>query len=190
MQLPPTAFFAASRPEEGNVGVEEEGERIEVDLDSDSFLTQSAQNLPASLLAWHSRSGCESLISFSNAAFYGGNLYTVPDRQLSTGRLPEVRVTSPDQGASNAEALLERSISFHFLESGIYEQRRNVREAAYIAQLVRELLRRETNLSIGIVAFSEAQQTEIEEALDRLAADDEDFAPRLEAETTRGENDQ
>src|SRR5206468_2328906 len=43
MQLPPTTFFTSARAEDEGVIVEdEEGERIEVDLDSDSFLTQSA----------------------------------------------------------------------------------------------------------------------------------------------------
>ena len=169
MQLPPTAFFAASRAGDETVVVEEEGERVEVDMDSDSFLTQSAQNLPATLLAWHYRSRYESLISFSNAAFYGGNLFTIPDRQRTMDGLPEIRVTAADQGAANAGALLARSISFHFMENGVYEDRANPNEAAYIAHLVRELLRRETRLSIGVVAFSEAQQTEIENALGLLA---------------------
>src|SRR6185295_13256257 len=53
MQLPPTTFFASSHASDESVVVEEEGERIEVDLDSDSFLTQSAQNLPSTLLSWH-----------------------------------------------------------------------------------------------------------------------------------------
>jgi predicted DNA-binding WGR domain protein len=190
MQLPPTTFFASSRSEDETVVVEDEGERIEVDLDSDSFLTQSAHNLPSTLLAWHYRSRYESLISFSNAAFYSGNLFTIPDRQLPPGKLPEIKVTTPDQGSANVDGLLQRSISFHFLENGVYEQRRNVREAAYIAQMVRELLQRETGLSIGIVAFSEAQQTEIEDALERLGSEDEAFANCLEAEFTREENDQ
>jgi len=190
MQLPPTSFFAASRPDEESVIVEEEGERIEVDLDSDSFLTQSALNLPSTLLAWHYRSRYESLISFSNAAFYSGNLFTIPDRQLSASQLAELRVTSAEQGAANVDALLARSISFHFHETAIYEQRRNAAEAAYIAQLVRALLQRDTGLSIGIVAFSEAQQTEIEEALSRLGEEDDEFADRLEAEYNREENDQ
>src|SRR6266508_4038364 len=34
MQLPPTTFFASSRGEDESVVVEEEGQRIEVDLDS------------------------------------------------------------------------------------------------------------------------------------------------------------
>jgi hypothetical protein len=45
-------------------------------------------------------------------------------------------------------------------------------------------------MSLGVVAFSEAQQTEIEEALRLLAEDDSDFAAQLEAEYVREENDQ
>jgi predicted DNA-binding WGR domain protein len=160
-----------------------------VDLDSDSFLTQSAQNLPSTLLAWHYRSRYEALISFSNAAFYSGNLFTIPDRQRAISHQAELRVTAPDQAAANADALLARSISFHFLENGIYEDRTNPNEAAYIAHLIRALLGREPALSLGIVAFSEAQQTEIENALGRLADQDSEFAARLEAEYVREEND-
>ncbi len=189
MQLPPTSFFSAGRAEdEEGVVIEDEGERIKVDLDSDSFLTQSAINLPSTLLAWHYRSRYESLISYSNAAFYSGNLFTIPDRQLPAPELPELRVTAPEQ--VDVDAVLKRSISFHFVENGVYESRRNASEAACIAHLVRGLLRRETKLSIGIVAFSEAQQTEIEEALERLGDEDVDFAARLEAEFIREENDQ
>jgi predicted DNA-binding WGR domain protein len=189
MQLPPTTFFAAARSKEESVVVEEEGERIEVDLDSDSFLTQSAQNLPSTLLAWHYRSRYESLISFSNAAFYSGNLFTIPDRQRALHDQAELRVTATEQGEANVEALLARSISFHFMEHGVYEDRTNPNEAAYIAQVVRGLLRREARLSIGIVAFSEAQQTEIENALGRLADADSDFSARLEEEYVREENE-
>jgi predicted DNA-binding WGR domain protein len=189
MQLPPTTFFASARTEDESVVVEEEGERIEVDLDSDSFLTQSAQNLPSTLLAWHYRSRYESLISFSNAAFYSGNLYTIPDRQRAMPDRPELVVTANEQGSANVDALLARSISFHFMENGFYEDRRNPNEAAYIAQTVRNILQRDTKLSIGLVAFSEAQQGEIESALARLAEEDAGFAARLENEYVREEND-
>jgi predicted DNA-binding WGR domain protein len=189
MQLPPTTFFASARTEDESVIVEEEGEQIEVDLDSDSFLTQSAQNLPSTLLAWHYRSRYESLISFSNAAFYSGNLYTIPDRQRAMADRPELIVTANEQGGVNVEALLARSISFHFMENGVYEDRRNPNEAAYIAQLVRGILQRDTRLSIGLVAFSEAQQGEIESALSRLAEEDSEFSARLENESVREEND-
>lgn len=189
MQLPPTTFFASARTEDETVVVEEEGERIEVDLDSDSFLAQSAQNLPSTLLAWHYRSRYESLISFSNAAFYSGNLYTIPDRQLAIVGRPELIVTAVEQGGANVDALLTRSISFHSMENGVYEERRNPNEAAYIAQMVRGILQRDSKLSIGLVAFSEAQQAELESALSRLAEEDAAFAALLEIEYVREEND-
>ncbi len=189
MQLPPTTFFAGGRSEDENVMAEEEGERIEMDLDADSFLTQSATNLPSTLLAWHYRSRYESLISFSNAAFYGGNLFTIPDRQRAPARHAELIVTDSAQAAANADELLARSLSFHFMENGLYEDRRNPNEAAYIAQLVRGLLQRGTKFSIGVVAFSQAQQSEIESALGRLAEEDGAFAALLEAEHVREEND-
>ena len=189
MQLPPTTFFTVGHGQKESVVVQEEGERIEVDLDADSFLTQSARNLPSTLLAWHYRSRYESLISFSNAAFYSGNLFTIPDRQRAIENRSEIRITAAEQGAANAEALLARSISFHFMENGVYGNRVNPAEASYIAQLVRALLGRGTGLSIGLVAFSEAQQTEIESALGQLADEDSGFAERLEAEYVREEND-
>jgi predicted DNA-binding WGR domain protein len=192
MQLPPTAFFAGGRGDEEGEGVivEEEGERIKVDLSSDSFLNQCAINLPSSLLAWHYRSRYESLISFSNAAYYRGSLFTIPDRQRFETAQAELRVTQTEQAAANVDAILSRSISFHFMESGVYSDRRNHDEAVYIARLVRGLLERETGLSIGVVAFSEAQQSEIEDALEQLAEEDSGFAARLEAEFVHEENDQ
>jgi predicted DNA-binding WGR domain protein len=188
MQLPPTTFFASARSEDESVIVEEDGERFEVDLDSDSLLTQSAQNLPSTLLAWHYRSRYEALISFSNAAFYSGNLYTIPDRQRAAAERPELIVKAAEDAGTNADALLARSISFHFMENGVYEDRRNPPEAAYIAELVRRLLEGEARLSLGLVAFSEAQQSELEGALSRLAEQDATFAARLEEEYVREEN--
>ena len=192
MQLPPTSFFASTRADGDETGVEadDSSEPVEVDLDADSFLAQSARNLPSTLLAWHYRSRYETLISFSNAAFYGGNLFTIPDRHLSPAEQPPIIAKTAGDGAAHVDGLLARSISFHFLENGLYESRRNAPEAAYIAQTVRELLHRENKLSIGIVAFSEAQQTEIERALDTLAQDDAGFAARLEVELNREEDDQ
>jgi len=190
MQLPPTTFFASGREEGDALEVEIDGEQIEVDLDAESFLAQAGRNLSSTLLAWHYRSRSEALISFSNAAFYSGNLFTIPDRQITHGDHGELRIKNASDAVGFTDALLKRSISLHLLENGLYEQRRNIPEAAYIAEIVRELLRRETKLSIGIVAFSEAQQGEIERALTHLANEDEVFGARLEAEYNREENDQ
>jgi hypothetical protein len=146
--------------------LEEGAQPMAFDLNSDSFLYHAAKYLPSTMLGWHYRSRSESLISFSNWAFYDGRLLTVPDE-----RLPD----KPGESLSGCDQLLSRPLSFHFLEQGVYERRRNPAEANYIAGLVRELLRRRDGLSLGVIAFSEAQQDEIQTALGRLAQDDEEF---------------
>jgi len=193
MQLPPTSFFTAGGAEgDDEIVVEEEGDRIAINLDSDSLLNQAARNLPATLLAWHYRSRHESLISFSNAAFYDGRLVTIPDRVLEQAEDEAARLRSDQQdaGIAGADALLARPVSFHWLADGVYADRRNAPEAVYIARTVREMLCRETGLSLGIVAFSQAQQGAIESALEALAAEDADFAMRLEREYVREDDDQ
>ncbi|MDB6174456.1 MAG: hypothetical protein JWL59_3767 [Chthoniobacteraceae bacterium] len=191
MQLPPTTFFAGARgADEESVEVEEAGEQISIPLDADSFLTQSARNLPSTLLAWHYRSRSEALISFSNAAFYAGNLFTIPDRHIAVDLQETPPALPATPAVQGADQLLAKSISFHRMERGVYEQRRNAVEAAYIAELVRELLRRNTELSLGIVAFSEAQQGEIESALETLAGEDTEFGALLEAEMVREKDEQ
>ncbi len=190
MQLPPTSFFSSSSDDEDEITLEDEGEKISVLMDADSFLAQSARNLPSTLLAWHYRSRYEALISFSNAAFYGGELYTIPDRQLALRDSGETTIKSPEEAAALVPQLLSRPISFIRCEAMPYENRRNAGEAASIAHIVRTMLSGETKLSIGIAAFSEAQQGEIESALDSLAEADPAFAGLLEAEYAREEDDQ
>lgn len=192
MQLPPTNFFSATRRSEDNLLLEDddEGDAVEYELDVNSFLSHTARTLPSTMLGWHYRSRSESLISFSNAAFYDGGLLTVPERRTQGTAEGAIVVTDPEQGDSNAARLLARPVSFHRLEQGRYENRRNGAEARYIAHLVRGLLAGEARPSIGIVAFSEAQQGAIEAALDALAAPDAEFRGRLEEEYEREEDGQ
>jgi hypothetical protein len=193
MQLPPTNFFSAKRHEDKETLVIEDlasGEFLEYDLESNSFLAHAARVLPSTMLGWHYRSRSESLISYSNVAFYHGQLLTVPDKTLPASDWAEIRVSSPDEGTANVDRLLERAASFHFIEDGVYHDRRNAAEADYIANLVREILSREMGLSIGIIAFSETQQAEIQSALTRLGEADNEFRDRLEAEFEREENGQ
>lgn len=188
MQLPPTNFFSAARSDEEPLDGELElAGAVAEDLDADSFLTQSARNLPSTMLGWHYRSRSEALISYSNHAFYEGRLLTIPDRKLTVAQRAEIAVKAAGDGQGNVGELLARPVSFHAMKEAVYEQRCNTAEAEYIAQLTRELLNRETGMSIGIVAFSEAQQGEIESALTRLTADDKDFSNRLAAEYEREE---
>ena len=191
MQLPPTNFFSAKQSEdEESVRIEEDGEVVDYDLAGNSFLNHAARNLSSQLLGWHYRSRSESLISFSNWAFYQGRLLTVPEEQFAVAEQNEIRATTADAGRGHVAALRSRPISFHFMDEGVYHKRRNRMEADYIAHLVHELLMGDTGMSIGIVAFSEAQQGEIESALERLGRSDNLFRDRLETEIEREEDGQ
>ncbi len=191
MQLPPTNFFSAKQSDEDDpLWIEDEGQAVEYDLSSSSFLNHAALNLPSRMLGWHYRSRSESLISFSNWAFYQGRLITIPDEQVGEVERRPIEIDTPEVGDENARYILDRPVGFHYLKDGVYLKRRNRDEADYIAHLVRGLLNKGNGLSIGIVAFSEAQQTEIEEALERLATEDRVFKTRLDAELEREDDGQ
>jgi predicted DNA-binding WGR domain protein len=193
MQLPPTSFFSSSLDDdEMEIEVEHEGQAVNIMLDADSLLTQSARHLPATLLAWHYRSRSEALISFSNAAFYDGQLVTIPDQAFPVPGETPSPLRSDDDGSASLAATrtLERPISMHSVADGVYLERANQPEATLIAGMVRELLQEEDGKSIGIVAFSEAQQSCIETALEDLAKSDSVFGARLEDEYNREDDDQ
>ena len=188
MQLPPTRFFTAA----SDGAYEEEDEDFDpllADIEKGSLLSHCTRTLPAAMLGWHYRSRSESLISFSNRAFYNGELLTIPDRARPTDHAP-ITAKSAGDAATNLTAALARPISFHFLEHGVYQNRRNPAEAAYIAEMLRHFLSGGHNMSVGVVAFSEAQQDEIESAVNRIAADDRAFQEQLELEYAREENGQ
>ncbi|MBK1711013.1 DNA helicase, partial [Marichromatium gracile] len=149
MQLPPTNFFSSAGDQDDNELIAmEDGEQIAINLDADSLLSQAARNLPATLLAWHYRSRHEALISFSNAAFYEGRLITIPDRRIERPAPAQTALDSMDAQAviRGADTLLDSPISFLKMSDGVYLSRSNLAEARYIANLVRELLQRETGL--------------------------------------------
>lgn len=185
MQLPPTDFFGISRTDDAENIVEETG----YELDANSLLTHAARTLPSTMLGWHYRSRDEALIAFSNRVFYEGKLLTVPSVTSLTARTPIVARHASD-GVQGADALLERSISFHHIEKSPYEQRRNIGEARYIAEMLRRLLSGNSGQTVGVVAFSEAQQGEIESAVRQLAEQDAQFGVRYEAEMEREEDGQ
>jgi predicted DNA-binding WGR domain protein len=185
-QLPPTNFFAARSADDETAGAEDAA--ADFDFNSDSLLNHAARKLPATMLRWHYRSRSESLIGFSNALFYQGRLLTVPEVQPTPVGLPPIAAPNAEAGDTNVARLTERPVSFHFVEKALYQSRRNEAEADYIARLVRGLLMGDAALSIGVIAFSEAQ--EIEQGLARLARDDDAFRAKLEAEWEREEDGQ
>ncbi len=190
-QLPPTDFFS-TRSDESDEGIvfEHEGEMVTYDLESNSLLNHAARNLPSTMLGWHYRSRDEALISFSNWAFYDGRLMTIPEEKLPGARQEPLVADSAEAATAHVDSMFQRPISFHFMQHGVYLRRQNSAEAEYIAQLISELLKQKSGMTIGVIAFSEAQQTEIEEAISRLAKQDDEFSTLLEAELTREDDGQ
>jgi hypothetical protein len=189
MQLPPTQYFRVRSETDDLQAEDEAAEQVGIALTEDSFLSISALRLASTMLTWHYRSRSEALISFSNAAFYQGKLATVPDR-LPPHAAPPWTVRADSPVAEVCDSVLAGSITAVRLVDGVYVRRTNPGEARWIASLVRELLTRVTGKSLGIVAFSEAQQGEIERALDELAEQDPSFAALYEAEQVRTHGEQ
>ncbi|MER7250895.1 AAA domain-containing protein [Kribbella sp. NPDC000426] len=190
MQLPPTQYFRVRTADEELDVEDEAAEQVGIALTEDSFLSISALRLASTMLTWHYRSRSEALISFSNSAFYQGKLATVPDR-LPPHPAPPWTVRSDSPMVSEVcDSMLAGSITAVRLVDGVYVRRTNPAEARWIAALVRETLLRQTGKSLGIVAFSEAQQGEIERALDELAEADPEFATLYEAEQVRTHGEQ
>ncbi len=210
MQMPPTNFFSAKAEDADDLETfTTDGETEEsFTTDADSLLTQGARKLDAVMLGWHYRSRYETLIIYSNHAFYNKNLLTIPDRTIHHQTKNEIVVSAAENAAYNVDFLFDRSISFHFYPTAIYEKRSNIAQANYIAFLVKSLLKKTAHLpkeekspergtpsvdrgqSIGIVAFSQEQQHVIEDALESLANADKDFAQQLEKEYDREEDGQ
>ncbi len=148
-QMPPTAFFISNTVDEDNL----EAEDLESILDDCLAL-----NIPQTHLLWHYRSRHESLIAFSNRAFYENKLYTFPSTNDRTSKVSLVHV----------DGVFERS-----------KQRQNRGEAeAVIAELKRrchdEALRAQ---SVGVVTFNISQQNLIDDLLSEACRED----PALDA---------
>lgn len=150
-QLPPTSFF-----DRAESGLDDE----DVEADLESILDECiGANMPTRNLNWHYRSRHESLIAFSNHAYYDSGLVTFPSP-----------VTN------------DRAVSLQ-LVSGAYQKggaRTNPAEAkALVADVVARLTTpgfREGGLTIGVVTFNAEQQKLIEDLLDDARRKD----PRLE----------
>ncbi len=141
-QLPPTTFF-----ETVTLDGDDEWEEDEIaDFDSVLDLCQ-AHGFPSLTLRWHYRSQHEDLITFSNYSFYDGRLLTFPGAQHS----------APDLGVEL------------YRVPGIYRRggaRDNPVEARKVVQRVLFHALNHPTLSLGVVAFSEAQATAIQDALE------------------------
>jgi hypothetical protein len=153
-QLPPTTFF---RRLEGDDTPEEDIEELESVLDE-----AVAAGTPEVRLLWHYRSRHESLISFSNQRYYGGRLQT----------FPSAKAASPSLGVH-----LRRV-------PGVYDRsgtRTNHVEAealvSEVVGLLKESAQAKKPVSLGVVTFSQAQQTLIEDLFDRARREHPEIEP-------------
>ena len=190
-QMPPSNFFTTKTGDPDDLEtIDDESEDELLSADADSLLIQGSRKLSSTMLSWHYRSRYETLISYSNHAFYEAGLLTIPDKTIHHKEKQTIEVSKPEDAVDFANCLYDRSISFHFHPNSVYEKRNNQDEANYIAHLVRELLKRNVEESIGIVAFSQEQQQTIEDALTALAQADKAFEALLEKAYDRTEEDQ
>jgi very-short-patch-repair endonuclease len=150
-QLPPTDFFTRTGAVAGDLLDEEIDE-----LDDESIL-QACHNAFRQVrrLKWHYRSRCESLIAFSNRMFYGNGLITFPSARLGSFSIDLVRL------------------------DGVHQARRNVVEAACIAEAAADFMRQFAGAdkdeipTLGIAAVNLEQRDLIAEELRRLCAGDD-----------------
>lgn len=140
-QLPPTNFFAASTNNDSDY--DSDGDDYD-EIISDSILEEATNTIPNRALLWHYRSRYEDLISFSNREIYGNNLVTFPSS----------KVNEADSG-----------VEYVYVKSGVYENRCNKEEADVCVRLIEEHIKKHPERSLGIIAFSESQQSTIEDAV-------------------------
>ncbi|MDF1597037.1 MAG: DUF3320 domain-containing protein [Acidimicrobiia bacterium] len=150
-QLPPTSFFE-------RVGLDGDDEYQEDQFDEFESVLDLAkaggmESLP---LRWHYRSQHEDLITYSNYSFYDGKLVTFPGAIAS----------DPDLGVAFYKA------------DGVYRRggaRDNPEEAELVVDRVIHHAINHPQLTLGVVAFSEAQASRIEYAVDRRRANHPDL---------------
>lgn len=143
-QLPPTRFFGTTA-EEDEEFIDEEDASNEI---YESVLDEAAVFMPTVPLKWHYRSKHESLIAFSNREIYNNDLYTFPS-------------------SSTAE---NDGVSLVHVSEGVYDRggsKKNRIEAMTVAKLIFEHFRH-SRRSLGVIAFSEAQQEAIRDYVDEL----------------------
>jgi hypothetical protein len=149
-QLPPTSFFEVSIGDDGDEYEEDQFDEFESIL-KHCLGAGGLRQLP---LRWHYRSRHEDLILYSNHSFYEGRLISFPSAIQD----------APDMG-----------VTLIHVPEGVYRRgtsRDNPREAQVVADRLMHwadwsAAHPGSEVTVGVVAFSEAQATAIEAELDR-----------------------
>ena len=139
-QMPPSNFFTVSTYGDAS------DTDTETVADFESILDICSATFSQLRLKWHYRSRYEPLISFSNEHFYDGELVTFPSSVTDTEGI---------------------GVDYHFVSDGVFEHgtRVNRKEAEYVVDLIFKNAIEYPERSLGVVAFSIAQQELIDKLL-------------------------
>ncbi|MBB2890647.1 DUF4011 domain-containing protein [Flexivirga oryzae] len=149
-QMPPTSMFrSATDFEEDNP----DADGAVVPVDQDSILKECVDsNIERLRLTWHYRSRDESLIAFSNRAYYRDELATFP--------------TQPGNVGGSTSGVHFRWVGGHY-DGGTGASRTNQMEADAIVEEISSRLEADPEVSIGVVTLNSQQRDLI---LDKLEA--------------------
>ncbi|GAB3382576.1 DUF4011 domain-containing anti-phage protein Hhe [Azotobacter armeniacus] len=156
-QLPPTNFFARQGDDE-----EDDDATLSLAEDAESILDAALPLFKLRRLRWHYRSRHESLIAFSNAAFYDGNLVVYP---------------SPHRESA------EFGVKFTRIDGGRFLEQRNPEEAEVVVRAIEQHLLHSPGESLGVVAMNLKQAEQIERLLELRTKQD----PLLQAAWERNQ---
>ena len=141
-QLPPTSFFSRMSAADSDG----DGPEQLAAIDAESILDVCISHFqPVRTLRWHYRSQHESLIAFSNEAFYRGNLVVFP---------------SPF-GKSKSLGL-----RYYYVSDGVYENQMNNTEALRVVDAVVDHILHRAENSLGVVTHNVKQRDLISEMLE------------------------
>ncbi len=148
-QMPPSNFFNSS------VEIDDDDEEIGDINDFESILDIAWGVLDYNRLSWHYRSHYEQLIAFSNANFYDNSLVTFPS-------------SSTDHKGIGVD---------YFYVDGTFDRKSktNRAEAEFIVDLIYKNIEKYPNRSLGVVAFSVAQQGLIDALLTKRRENDPSY---------------
>lgn len=140
-QMPPSNFFNAT------IEAEDTDEETGDVTDFESILDLCSTEMQQLRLRWHYRSRYEQLITFSNKNFYDNDLVTFPSSKAD----------APGVGVD------------YYHVDGVFDRKShtNRKEAEFIVDLVYQNIEKYPGRSLGVVAFSVAQQNLIDKLLSK-----------------------
>ncbi|WP_100350241.1 AAA domain-containing protein [Luteimicrobium subarcticum] len=159
-QMPPTHRVGSQAAVDEDVDDPDAEEIVE---DQESILSEcELARVPALQLSWHYRSQDEALISFSNNAYYRGELSSFPTPSLLSLE------TGVELRRVDGRFIRTSSTEKRELRDGVTAGRgTNPEEALAIVDAITEILRDDPRRTIGVVTFNEQQRQLIADLLEK-----------------------